>query len=359
MKSLSYIILSFVAISFYACGNQNSNSGQNETEAIQVKTISVESSNDSDLSFSGMLSAEQMSTLKTRQAGYVKNIFVNVGDEVQKNQKLIQIDSEELNAQKKQAQAAVNQAQKQFDLAQKNLKRFERLRQSKSVSDSEFEQVELKFQSAQSGLESAKQQLNQVQSMMSYTSIKAPFSGKISQKLIQVGDMAMPGMPLLTLSSSNQLEVKSTVSESQINSIKKGQNVQIEIPSIGKVYSGKITEVSNSSESSNSQYFVKSIFTEKPEKALAGMYANISVKAPQTNSQYENASIRIPRFAIVQKNGLQGVYVVGKSDTALLRWIKTGSADEETIEVLSGLSANDKIIIDADGRLYNGVKIKE
>ncbi|RRO24493.1 efflux RND transporter periplasmic adaptor subunit [Flavobacteriaceae bacterium 14752] len=359
MKPIFYIILSLFALSFFACGNQDKDSNTQETEVIQVQTIIVKSSNDLGFSFSGMLSAEQMSTLKTRHAGYVKNILVNVGDEVQKNQKLIQIDSEELNAQKKQAQAAVNQAQKQFDIAQKNLKRFERLRQSNSVSENELEQVQLKFQSAQSGLESAKQQLNQVQSMMSYTSIKAPFTGKISQKLIQVGDMAMPGMPLLTLSSSNQLEVKSTVSESQINSVKKGQNVQIEIPSIGEIYAGKITEVSSSAESSNSQYFVKSIFTETPEKALAGMYANISAKAPQTNSPSENASIRIPRSAIVQKNGLQGVYVVGKSQTALLRWLKTGNTDGENIEILSGLSANDKIIIDADGRLYNGVKIKE
>ncbi len=359
MKPTFYIILSLFALSFYACGNQDKESNAKETQAIKVQTISVKSSNDLGLSFSGMLSAEQMSTLKTRHAGYVKNIYVSVGDEVQKNQKLIQIDSEELNAQKKQAQAAVNQAQKQFDIAQKNLNRFQRLRQSNSVSENELEQVELKFQSAQSGLESAKQQLNQVQSMMSYTSIKAPFSGKISQKQIQVGDMAMPGMPLLTLSSSNQLEVKSTVSESQINSVNKGQNVQIEIPSIGKVYPGKITEVSSSSESSNSQYFVKSIFNESPEKALAGMYANISVKATQTNSQSENTSIRIPLSAIVHKNGLQGVYVVGKSQTALLRWLKTGRTDDETIEILSGLTANDKIIIEADGRLFNGAKIKE
>lgn len=359
MKSLSYIVFSLIALSFYACGNQNKDSKDQETNAIQVQTIPVEYSNDSGLSFSGMLSAEQMSTLKTRQAGYVKNILVNVGDEVQKNQKLIQIDSEELNAQKKQAQANVNQAQKQFDLAQKNLRRFERLKQSSSISDKELEQMQLQFQSAQSGLESAQQQLNQVQSMMSYTDIKAPFSGKISQKLIQVGDMAMPGMPLLTLSSTNQLEVKSTVSESQINGINKGQKVQIEIPSIGKDYLGEITEVSGSSESSNSQYFVKSIFTEIPEKALAGMYAKVSTMTSQTSTKSKNTSIRIPQSAMIQKNGLEGVYVVGKSETALLRWLKTGNTDGETIEILSGLSAGDKIIINADGRLYNGVNIKE
>ncbi len=346
-------------MSFYACGNQDKDSNTSETETIQVQTMQVTSSSDLGLSFSGMVSAGQMSTLKTRHAGYVKNIYVNVGDEVQKNQKLIQIDSEEINAQKKQAQAALKQAQKQFDIAQKNLKRFERLRQSNSVSENELEQVQLKFQATKSGLESAKQQLNQVQSMMSYTSIKAPFSGKISQKQIQVGDMAMPGMPLLTLTSSDQLDVKSTVSEIQINSIKKGQDIQIEIPSIGKTYSGKITEVSSSSESSNSQYFVKSIFTQTPEKALAGMYANVSIKAPENNSTSENKSIRIPQSAVIHKNGLQGVYVVGKSQTALLRWLKTGNTNGENIEVLSGLSANDKIIIEAGGRLYNGVKIKE
>ena len=185
---------------------------------------------------------------------------------------------------RQQAQAGVNQAQKNFEIAQKDLKRFERLRESNSVSEKELEQMQLQFESAQSGLESAKQQLNQVNAMMSYTQIRAPFSGVISNKMIQAGDMAMPGMPLLSISSAEKLEVKSNVSEAQITQLSKNQAVKIQVPSLGETFEGKISEISNSSLGNGSQYFVKSVFNELPENVLSGMYAQILVESTSSKA---------------------------------------------------------------------------
>jgi len=358
MTSTYKIIISIFVLSLLACGEDPKPQPSDE-KPIQVKTQMVIANNDSNLSFSGEVSASESSTLKTRHAGYVNNILVEVGDEVQNNQLLIQIDSDELNAQRQQAQAGINQAQKNFEIAEKDLKRFERLKATNSVSEKELEQMQLQFESAQSGLESAKQQLNQVNAMMSYTQIRAPFSGVISNKMIQAGDMAMPGMPLLSISSAEKLEVKSNVSEGQITQLSKNQAVKIQISSLGKTFEGKILEISNSSLSNGSQYFVKTIFDEQPEKVLSGMYAQILVENTSNNTTSDVKSLFIPKSALVEKNGLQGVYVVGKSDTAMLRWLKIGNESDENIEVLSGLNAGDKIITSADGRLYNAKIIKE
>ena len=358
MTSTYKIIISIFVLTLLAC-SEDPKTQPSDEKPIQVKTQTVVANNSSNFSFSGEVNASQSSTLKTRHAGYVNKILVEVGDEVQNNQLLIQIDSKELNAQRQQAQAGVNQAQKNFEIAQKDLKRFERLRESNSVSEKELEQMQLQFEAAQSGLESAKQQLNQVNAMMSYTQIRAPFSGVISNKMIQKGDMAMPGMPLLSISSAEKLEVKSNVSEAQITQLSKDQSVKIQVLSLGKTFEGKISEISNSSLGNGSQYFVKTSFDEKPNNVLSGMYAQILVENTSSKNISSLQSLLIPKSALVEKNGLQGVYMVGKSKTALLRWLKIGNTMGENIEVLSGLKAGDKIITSADGRLYNGKTIKE
>jgi RND family efflux transporter MFP subunit len=288
----------------------------------------------------------------------VKRILVNVGDKVQKNQTLLKIDNAELQAQLQQAKAGKAQAEKQFEIAQKDLQRYERLKSSNSISEKELEQIQLQYQASASALEQARQSYNQVAAMMDYTNIKAPFTGTISNKMIQEGDMAMPGMPLLSLNSAGNLEVKSDLSESQITRVKPEQEVSIEIPSVGKTYKGAITEVSSSSEANGSRYFVKTAFTETPEDVLSGMFAKVYVEEDD-DSKSNQTLVSVPKNALIEMNGLEGVYVYGKSNTALLRWIKTGRDIGNQIEVLSGLSPNDKIIISAESKLYNGLPIKE
>jgi len=350
-------ILSLFTLALLSCGSPTEKDVQEKTPAVKVKTMKVKTSTNNSFSFSGTISAEQMTTIKTRHAGFVNKIHVKVGDEVQKNQKLISIDNAELQAQLQQTLAGKQQAEKQLEIAQKDLKRYERLSASNSISEKELEQVQLMYQSSVSAFEQAKQSYNQVVAMMDYTEIKAPFSGVISNKMIQEGDMAMPGMPMLSLTSTGTLEVKSDLGESQITRVKPEQTVSIEIPSIGKTYKGKISEVSSSSEANGSRYFVKTVFNETPKDALSGMFAKVYTDEEVNNS--ENTLISVPRNVLVEKNGLRGVYVYGKSNTALLRYIKTGRKIGNNIEVLSGLSDEDKIIISAESKLYNGLNIKE
>jgi RND family efflux transporter MFP subunit len=358
MKMTTFkLILSLFVLTIFACGSPSEKTEQNNTAAVKVKTIKVTTSSASGFSFSGTISAEQQSTLKTRHAGYVKRILVNVGDSVQKNQTLLEIDNAELQAQLQQAKAGKAQAEKQFEIAQKDLQRFERLKASNSISEKELEQVQLQYQSSLSALDQAKQNYNQVAAMMNYTNIKAPFSGVIGNKMIQEGDMAMPGMPLLSITSSANLVVKSDLGESQITQVEPKQNVEIQVPSIEESFNGTITEVSTSSEANGSRYFVKTRFNQNPDKVLSGMFAKVYVKDSKINNS--KTTISIPENTLVTENGLQGVYVYGKSDTALLRWIKTGRRTGDKVEVLSGLSADDKIIVTAESRLYNGLPIKE
>ncbi|MBS3737679.1 MAG: efflux RND transporter periplasmic adaptor subunit [Psychroflexus sp.] len=351
-------IYGILTLALLSCGSSDKKDKSSDNQAVKVETMKVNSSTQNRFSFSGTVSAKQMSTIKTRHAGYVKNILVNVGDKVKKNQILLNIDNADLQTKLQQAKAGKEQAQKQFEIAQKDLKRYERLKESNSISDKELEQIQLQYQSSLSAFEQAKQSYNQVAAMMDYTNIKAPFTGTISNKMIQEGDMAMPGMPLLSLTSLSQLEVKSNLSETQITKVKPRQKVSIQVPSVGKTFKGIITEVSSSSETNGNRYFVKTAFKNTPKEVLSGMFAKLYTDS-RTQGDSKEVLVSIPQSVLVRQNGLEGVYVYGKSNTALLRWIKTGRQIGDQIEVLSGLTPQDKIIISAESRLYNGLNITE
>jgi hypothetical protein len=126
------------------------------------------------------------------------------------------------------------------------------------------------------------------------------------------------------------------------------------VKSISQSLPGIVTEVSTSATNTGGQYAVK-ITLNKTEVALfSGMYTSVtfpSKRKPSTNN------VLIPLEAIITKGQLSGVYTISQNQTALLRWLRLGKTFGNEIEVLSGLNAQEKFIISADGKLYNGAKV--
>ena len=131
----------------------------------------------------------------------------------------------------------------------------------------------------------------------------------------------------------------------------------IQIKSTGKIFDGKIIQINPSSQFTGGQYIIK---ISIPESAKAGIYSGMfaGVSIPVKGSQHvNNNTVIIPSSAIVNRDELTGVYTVGSNNTALLRWIRVGKSYGDKVEVISGLSKNEKFIRSADGKLYNGAPV--
>jgi RND family efflux transporter MFP subunit len=207
---------------------------------------------------------------------------------------------------------------------------------------------------AKARLEAARQMKNEVNAQLSYANIRAPFSGVVTNKFINTGDMANPGMPLLEVESPGAYQVLAMVPESEITAIQKDSKVDVQLKSIGKLVSGKIIEVSTSAKNTGGQYMVKVLLDAASDtNILSGMYATVQFPIVQKTS----TAIMIPKEALIYKGQLTGIYTVSQSNTALLRWLRLGRTVGDNVEVLSGLSADEEYIVSAEGKLYNGVKI--
>lgn len=350
------IILSGLAIAtvFSACSSEKKQ--KTEESTVSVETYSPNALQNEGIFVSGMISSKQTAMLSTRIMGFVEKIYVRQGDLVKKGQLLLLINSDDLKAKKRQAEAMVAEAEAAAKNAKRDYERFKTLHSQRSVSDKELENIELNMTSINAKLEIARQGLNEVNAMLAYTHIKAPFSGYITQKMIDEGSTANPGMPLLSIEQSGDMNIKASVPENYVQYLKIGDSVRIDIKSLNKWIDGSISELSPSATLTGGQYAMKIAIAPKEKRNLrTGMYAGIHI--PNKLEKQSNMEIWIEKSSVVKRDQLTGVYIVTPDNQAMLRWIRLGKEDGNQIEVLAGLNVKDRIIRKTDARLYNGKKV--
>lgn len=356
MKTLRNTFLGIVGISIlYSCSSSDKLEDKDKT-IVKVEAYSPAQSTNEGFYLSGEVTAKQTANMSTRMMGYVTKIYVKPGDKVASGQLLVSISSDDILAKRAQVQAMITEAEAAAKNAQRDYERFKTLRNQNSVSDKELENVALQNTSMNAKVQMARQQMNEVNAMLSYTNIRAPFSGVVTQKMIDEGSMANPGMPILTIEQNGELQVTASIPENYIQYVKVGDVAKMELKSLGITIDGKVSELSPSAFRTGGQYSMKlAIDTKDKENIRPGMYVNILI----ANKTGENitSKIMLDKNSIVYRDQLTGVYVIDDQSQANLRWIRLGKTIGSQVEVLSGLSQNDKIVSKAEGKLYNGVKV--
>lgn len=349
--TIAFIALTFLAVS---CGEDPKKISDNSASiTVKVNTVNGDLNNPF-LTASGSIQAAQSANLSTRMMGFVTKTPVNIGDKVKEGQLLVAINNSDLTAKLSQINASITEATAAFTNAEKDYNRYKNLYAENSASQKEFDDMTAHYNMAKARLEGAKEMKNEIESQFAYVNIRAPFSGVITNKFVNEGDMANPGMPLIALESPNGFEVMARVPESEISKIKSGTTVNVFVKSINQTVNGKVTEVSSSAKNTGGQYLVKVALDKTDVSILSGMF--VTVQFP-TDVQEKTESVLIPTEAIVKNGQLSGVYTISEENTAILRWLRLGRTFGDKVEVLSGLSSDETYIISADSKLYNGAKV--
>lgn len=360
MYKIKHILLvMLLATGLYSCGSNSSANEDFSTKPVSVKLATPLGGNGSDIiAASGTVEAVKSAQIATRMMGTITKMYVNIGDHVKKGQLLFTINAADIEAKGGQVSANIAQAKATLVNAKKDYDRFTTLFKENSATAKELDNATLQYKAAQAQLNAAKQMRNEVNANMDYARVTAPFSGTITQKMMDAGSLANPGMPVLSIEQPGDLQVSTTISENDIDRIYNGAVADVHIASVGKDVQGIVTQISLSSAQSDGQFLVKISLPQKQQEGiLSGMYANVSFEGKR-KVQDSTQQIMIPIKSIVHKDELSGIYTVSANNTALLRWIRTGKIVGNLIEVQSGLRANEKFIEQANGRLYNGVPVK-
>lgn len=346
-------------IVLYSCSSNPSASDDFSAKPVNVTLATPFSGNNGNsINASGTVEAVQSAQIGTRIMGTITRVYVNIGDHVQKGQLLFTVNASDIEAKSGQVSASIAQAEAALANAQKDYDRFTVLYKQNSATAKELDNATLQYKAALAQLNAAKQMKNEVSANMDYARMAAPFSGIITQKLMDAGNLANPGMPVLAMEQPGDLQVAATVSENDIDNIRNGAAADVHIASLNKDVQGTVTQISSSSAQTVGQFIVKIALPKNEQQGiLSGMYANVSFAGKEKIND-SSTQIMIPLNAVVHKDELSGIYTVSSNNTALLRWIRTGKVYGDKVEVLSGLQANESFIADADGRLYNGIVVK-
>ena len=349
-------LLVFSAAILFSCGSDPKEVKTLAAIPVKVSGI-VANTNSPFVTASGKIEAENSANVSTRMMGYVTKVHVKVGQKVGAGQLLVSINNSDLQAKKAQVDASILQATAGYNNAKKDYDRFVALFNQQSASQKELDDMTARFEMAKAGLEGAKQMRNEVIAQFNYANITAPFSGTITNSFVKEGDMANPGMPLVSVEGVSKLQVTAMVSESDISNIKNGMPVNVLIKSQNKQVSGKVSEVSLSAKNTGGQYLVKVTLDKMDASILSGMFVNVQFPIEKkTTTTTKSEQVLVPEAALVRQGQLTGVYTIA-NNTAILRWLRIGKSYGDKVEVLSGLKADEPYIVSSEGKLFNGAKV--
>jgi membrane fusion protein (multidrug efflux system) len=299
------------------------------TEQVQVQPLWDEEE------VVGNVEAAQRSVLSAKVTGVIDAVNVAPGAKVTRGQVLATIDAREIKARLDSALAAQDQARKDFA-------RIEKLLQSGSSTRQEFDAATTRLRTADAALVEAR-------TMLQYTGISAPFDGVVTRKLVEVGDLATPGKPLLELENSSLLRFECEIPEALVDKVQMGGELPVMVDAAGVELPGKISEIAPSA-SAGSRTFLVKLDLPAADKLRAGQFGRVRVPVR------ERPAVLVAEGAVVRRGQIESVFVV-EEGKARLRLVKTGRKMDGKVEVLSGLSGGETVVVRDAHLLQDGAAV--
>jgi len=281
----------------------------------------------------GTVEALHRATIGARISGPIEEMPVALGSAVKKGALLAKISAGEIRAR-------VSQAETQLAQAQRNHAREKRLLEKEASTRETVKTLEEASLVAEAGLREAR-------AMLGYTTITAPFAGIISQKMANAGDLATPGMPLLVLENSEQLQVVAAVPEGMVLKIRKGDPLAVSIPAAEFSQAGTVSEIGPAADSASRTTLMK-IRIDGAGDLRPGQYARVSL--PDAAGA---ATFLVPKTALLRFGQMERLFVI-ENDTARLRLVRSGEHREGEVEILAGLNGGEQVVIQGGERLVDG-----
>ncbi len=323
-------------------GKSNSDGKGVKTEeiAIPVEVASV-TAQSITASFQGTaaLEAEAQAQVTSKTQGVVLAIYTEEGQRVGQGQVLARLDNDRQRLNLAQAKANLAKVENDF-------KRQTELFQRKLIGSDAYDRV--KFE-----LETQRASYNLSALELSYTEIRAPISGTLTQRMVKVGNQIQPNQALFQIDDFDPLEAKVSVPERDMQKIKAGQPVQMLVDAVpGQVFVGSVARVRPIVDAKTGTFEVTAQFKDQTALLRSGMFGRINI----VTAVHEQALV-IPRTAIVSEDGQSSVFVIDGA-TAKRASITTGFVADGRAEIISGLTAGQQIVTLGQNALRDGSKIK-
>jgi RND family efflux transporter MFP subunit len=315
----------------------------------------------------GTVRAAQTSTLASQMMGNVVEVSAREGDHVQRGQVLAVLDDSQPRAALDRAVAADTASRQQLAaaesdlaLADSTLKRFQTLYERKSVSPQEYDEVKARQQAAlarrdmaRADQEQAKAARAQAGSTLAYTRIRAPFAAVVTERKVDSGALASPGMPIFTVEDVHRYRVEASINETDLSFVKIGQLAPVLIDALGtEPLQGKVVQIVPAAHPASRSFLIK-VELPADSRLRSGLFARAQF------SRGDRRSLLVPQSAIIERGQMQGVFLVDQNHIAALHYVTLGRSAQGQIEVLAGVQRGDRLVASPGTLELDGKRVED
>lgn len=314
--------------------------------AAELATALVQAPGAGDsASFDGVVEAVRQTVIAAQVSGAVVAIAVKVGDVVKVGQVLARIDARAAEQNVAASDAQVQSARATLEVATKEFDRQKQLYEKNYTSQAALERAEAQFKATQAQVSAQLAEAGAARAQSGFFVVKAPYGGVVAEVPVVLGDMAMPGRPLLTIYDPAALRVTAAVPQTDIARLASGKPIKIQFPGLPAdrqwVQPARVTLLPTADPGTHTAQIRLDLFPAA-EQVTPGTFARVWLPLQGA----KNARLYVPAKAIVRRAEMTGVYVVDLNGHPILRQVRVGRGVDDSIEILSGVTAGERVAVD-------------
>lgn len=328
----------FAALAVSACGGDPELPAQAPPVAFETRLVEARDSA-RERRWDGVVEAVNQATLSAQTAGRVLELPFDVNDYVEAGQVVVRFtDVEQVSAQRR-ASAAVSAAQAAAAEAEADFKRTEELVARQLLARASLDQARARRDAARAALDAARAGVSEAGEQVDYTVIRAPYSGILTERHVEVGEAVRPGQPLVSGLSLDRLRINVEVPQSDIAAIREHGAAAVLLPDGRRIEAERVVVFPYADPATHSF----KVRVELPE-AQTGLQPGMTVKTAFKTGEARH--LWVPRSALVTRSEVTAVYVVDARNRVALRQVRLGHSEGDAVEVLAGLADGDRIAAD-------------
>lgn len=327
-----------VLISLAACGGEAAKPSPAKPSGLTTLSVSKQAATEERL-WDGVVEAVNKATLSAQTGGRVTELPFDVNDYVKVGDVIVRFTDVEQQSGRRQADAALRAAEAAARESQLAFDRAKEMIDKKLVAQSVFDQAQARNDAAKAALEAARAAVRQAGEQVDYTVVRAPYSGILTERHVQVGETVRPGQPLVSGLSLAQLRVEVEIPQGDLAAIREQSKAAILLDDGRRVDASKVILFPYGDARTHSF----KVRLELPETET-GLQPGMTVKAAFAIGHAER--LLIPVQSLVQRSEITAVYVIDASQRVALRQVRLGHHFGDQVEVLAGLSDGEQIAAD-------------
>lgn len=362
-KWMMYVLLASLAI-FNYCSQTGGESGEENAVPVEIMEVGLGQVKQS-LNFNGDIKAEIEVKVFAKIPDRIEQLFVDDGDRVRKGDSIAKVLATTIEQAVLQTEAGLSAAQAQEANLKVEFERAQRLHKENAMSKQQFDAIRTQYEAVSAQVKQAEAVLTSARSQFKDATITAPISGIIGKRYFEVGDIAAPSMPVVSIVQMDRVKIALNATEEDLGHLSIGQKAEVQVRSYpGEIFVGKIQKISPILDPVTRLAEIEVLIPNSDHKLKPGMYAEAEI----TTGIMDNVIV-VPRYSVIESTSLESingedqvvknyfVFVVNDSSRVQQRKLDVDYLNHKQVAVRGGITVGEKLVVSGQNNLRDDLPV--